>query len=108
MAEVEAAVVAAASAAASPADSRWSAARSQHDELIAGTQRGILVTHFFYIRFLDQRTVLLTGLTRDGTFLIENGKITKASRTSAGTRARCSCSTRSRTSAERSRRRRVR
>ena len=36
------------------------------------------MTHFFYIRFLDQRTVLLTGLTRDGTFLIENGKITKA------------------------------
>ena len=48
------------------------------DELIAGTQRGILVTHFFYIRFLDQRTVLVTGLTRDGTFLIESGKITKA------------------------------
>ena len=44
------------------------------DELIAGTQRGILVTHFFYIRSLDQRTVLLTGLTRDGTFLIENGQ----------------------------------
>jgi predicted Zn-dependent protease len=48
------------------------------DELIAGTQRGILVTHFFYIRSLDQRTVLLTGLTRDGTFLIENGKITRS------------------------------
>ena len=48
------------------------------DELIAETQRGVLVTHFFYIRFLDQRTVLVTGLTRDGTFLIENGKITKA------------------------------
>src|SRR4051812_2201877 len=40
------------------------------EELIAGTERGVLVTHFFYIRFLDQRTVLLTGLTRDGTFLI--------------------------------------
>jgi predicted Zn-dependent protease len=48
------------------------------DDLIAGTQRGILVTHFFYIRSLDQRTVLLTGLTRDGTFLIENGKITRS------------------------------
>jgi predicted Zn-dependent protease len=47
-------------------------------ELIAGTERGILVTHFFYIRFLDQRTVLLTGLTRDGTFLIEKGKVTQA------------------------------
>ena len=48
------------------------------DELIASTARGILVTHFFYIRSLDQRTVLLTGLTRDGTFLIENGKVTRA------------------------------
>ena len=47
------------------------------EELIAGTERGILVTHFFYIRSLDQRTVLLTGLTRDGTFLIEKGKITR-------------------------------
>ena len=37
-----------------------------------------LVTHFFYIRSLDPRTVLQTGLTRDGTFLIENGKITRA------------------------------
>lgn len=45
------------------------------EELIAGMKRGILITHFFYIRFLDQRTVLLTGLTRDGTFLVENGKI---------------------------------
>ncbi len=46
-------------------------------ELIAGTKRGILVTHFFYIRPLDPRTVMLTGLTRDGTFLIENGKVTQ-------------------------------
>ncbi len=48
------------------------------EELIAGTERGILVTHFFYIRSLDPRTVMLTGLTRDGTFLIENGKITQS------------------------------
>jgi predicted Zn-dependent protease len=47
------------------------------DELVAGTRRGILVTRFWYIRFLDPRTVLVTGLTRDGTFLIENGKITR-------------------------------
>ena len=46
------------------------------EELIAGTERGILVTRFWYIRSLDPRTVLVTGLTRDGTFLIENGKIT--------------------------------
>jgi predicted Zn-dependent protease len=48
------------------------------EELIAGCTRGILVTHFFYINSLDARTVLLTGLTRDGTFLIEKGKITQA------------------------------
>jgi predicted Zn-dependent protease len=48
------------------------------EELIAGCERGILVTHFFYIRSLEPRTVLNTGLTRDGTFLIEQGKITKA------------------------------
>jgi predicted Zn-dependent protease len=48
------------------------------EELIAGCERGILVTHFFYIRSLEPRTALQTGLTRDGTFLIEKGKITKA------------------------------
>ena len=47
------------------------------EQLVAGTQRGILVTRFWYIRFLDQRTVMVTGLTRDGTFLIENGKVTR-------------------------------
>jgi predicted Zn-dependent protease len=48
------------------------------EELIAGCERGILVTHFFYIRSLNPRTVLQTGLTRDGTFLIEQGKVTRA------------------------------
>lgn len=48
------------------------------EELIAGCERGVLVTHFFYIRSLDSRTVLQTGLTRDGTFLIERGKVTRA------------------------------
>ena len=47
------------------------------EDLIAGTERGILVTRFWYIRSLDQRTVMLTGLTRDGTFLVERGKITR-------------------------------
>ena len=47
------------------------------DDLIASTQRGILCTRFWYIRPVDQRTLLYTGLTRDGTFLIENGKITR-------------------------------
>lgn len=48
------------------------------EQIIAGTERGILVTHFFYIRSLEPRTVLQTGLTRDGTFLVEKGKITRA------------------------------
>ena len=48
------------------------------EDLIAGTERGILVTRFWYIRPVDPRTVLYTGLTRDGTFLIEKGKVTKA------------------------------
>ncbi|WP_046656677.1 TldD/PmbA family protein [Lysobacter capsici] len=44
-------------------------------ELIKGTQKGILVTRTWYIRMVDPQTVLLTGLTRDGTFYIENGVI---------------------------------
>jgi predicted Zn-dependent protease len=46
-------------------------------DLIAGTERGILVTRFWYIRSVDPQTVLLTGLTRDGLFLIEKGKVTR-------------------------------
>jgi predicted Zn-dependent protease len=45
------------------------------EELIASTKKGILVTRTWYIRMVDPQTVLLTGLTRDGTFYIENGKI---------------------------------
>lgn len=48
------------------------------EELIASTDYGILVTRFWYIRTVDPQTMLLTGLTRDGLFLIENGKITSA------------------------------
>ena len=44
-------------------------------DLVKGTQRGILVTRTWYIRMVDPQTVLLTGLTRDGTFYIENGAI---------------------------------
>jgi predicted Zn-dependent protease len=47
------------------------------EQLVAETERGILVTHFFYTNVLDARNGLMTGLTRDGTFLIENGKITR-------------------------------
>ncbi|MEP7344449.1 MAG: TldD/PmbA family protein [Gemmatimonadaceae bacterium] len=48
------------------------------EDLIESTERGVLVTRFWYIRPVDPRTILFTGLTRDGTFLIENGKISKA------------------------------
>ena len=51
---------------------------ASRDAMIAGTQRGILVSRLWYLREVDPRTLLYTGLTRDGTFLIENGKITKA------------------------------
>lgn len=45
------------------------------EELIANTKKGILVTRTWYIRMVDPQSLLLTGLTRDGTFYIENGKI---------------------------------
>ena len=48
------------------------------DDLVKSTPRGVLVTRLWYLRQVDPRTVLYTGLTRDGTFLIEDGKITKA------------------------------
>jgi len=44
-------------------------------ELIKGTAKGILVTRLWYIREVDPQTLLYTGLTRDGTFYIENGAI---------------------------------
>jgi predicted Zn-dependent protease len=44
-------------------------------DLVKGTKKGILVTRTWYIRSVDPQTVLLTGLTRDGTFYIENGEI---------------------------------
>jgi predicted Zn-dependent protease len=46
-------------------------------DMIKSTERGILVTRFWYIRPTDPRTISSTGLTRDGTFLIENGKVTR-------------------------------
>ena len=48
------------------------------DEMIRSTPRGVLVTRLWYLREVDPRTILYTGLTRDGTFLIEDGKISKA------------------------------
>jgi predicted Zn-dependent protease len=66
-----------------PADGAGPAARhlvvgagsASVDELIARTPRGLLITRLWYVRVVDQRTVLLTGMTRDGTFLIEDGVV---------------------------------
>jgi len=44
------------------------------DQMIASTERGILVTRLWYIREVDPYEKILTGMTRDGTFLVENGK----------------------------------
>ena len=48
------------------------------EEMIKSTERGILVTRFWYIRLVDPQSVLFTGLTRDGTFLIEGGRLKSA------------------------------
>ena len=45
------------------------------DDLIASTERGLLVTRFWYIRYVNPQTGQLTGLTRDGLFMVEKGKI---------------------------------
>lgn len=47
------------------------------EEMIRNTKRGVLVTRIWYIREVDPTTLVQTGLTRDGTFLIENGKISR-------------------------------
>jgi predicted Zn-dependent protease len=47
------------------------------EEMVASTQRGLLLTRFWYVRPVDPMTALFTGLTRDGCFLIENGKVTR-------------------------------
>jgi predicted Zn-dependent protease len=48
------------------------------DELVRDTKDGILVTRLWYIRGVDPQTILYTGLTRDGVFKIENGKVRHA------------------------------
>jgi predicted Zn-dependent protease len=48
------------------------------DDLVAGTERGLLLTCLWYIRAVDPQTLLLTGLTRDGVYLVEGGEIAGA------------------------------
>jgi predicted Zn-dependent protease len=47
------------------------------DDLIAGIERGLLVRRFWYVNVVNQRETILTGMTRDGLFLIEDGTVTK-------------------------------
>jgi len=45
------------------------------EQMIASTERGVLVTRLWYIREVDPYEKMLTGMTRDGTFLVENGRV---------------------------------
>ncbi|HEY9427340.1 MAG TPA: TldD/PmbA family protein [Gemmatimonadaceae bacterium] len=69
-----------ATATGAPQSIKLQGGSSSLDDMIAATERGVLVTRLWYLREVDPRTILYTGLTRDGTFLVENGKITKAIR----------------------------
>jgi predicted Zn-dependent protease len=53
-------------------------ASASPEEMVAATDRGLLLTTLWYIREVDPQTLLLTGLTRDGVFLVENGEVTGA------------------------------
>jgi len=61
-----------------PASLKMTGGDATVEQMIAATPRGILVTRLWYLREVDPRTILYTGLTRDGTFLVENGKVSKA------------------------------
>jgi predicted Zn-dependent protease len=47
------------------------------DELVRGVERGVLVTDLWYTRVLDPRTIVVTGLTRNGVWLVEDGRIVR-------------------------------
>ena len=49
--------------------------RQTVDQMIASTERGVLVTRLWYIREVEPFEKMLTGMTRDGTFLVENGRV---------------------------------
>jgi predicted Zn-dependent protease len=56
---------------------RMSGGSASLEDLIRGLDRGLLVTRLHYIRSIDPRTILYTGLTRDGVFWVENGEIVR-------------------------------
>ncbi|HWF37943.1 MAG TPA: TldD/PmbA family protein [Candidatus Acidoferrales bacterium] len=53
----------------------WSGGDKSIEDMVASTERGVLVTRLWYIRDVDPYKKILTGMTRDGTFLVENGRI---------------------------------
>ncbi len=58
-----------------PSNQIFASGDASVEDMIKNTKKGILVTRLWYIRSVDPQTLLYTGLTRDGTFYIENGKI---------------------------------
>jgi len=58
-----------------PLNSVMAAGTTPRDELIAGLDRGLLVTRFHYTNTVHPKLAIITGMTRDGTFLVEGGKI---------------------------------
>ena len=62
---------------ATPSNIILSGGDASVEDMIASIKRGVLITRFWYIRPLNPRTVAYTGLTRDGTFLIENGRVSR-------------------------------
>jgi predicted Zn-dependent protease len=58
----------------------FSGGKASVDEMVRSTERGILVTRLWYIREVDPYEKILTGMTRDGTFLIENGRLAGGTR----------------------------
>lgn len=58
-----------------PANLVLEAGSASEDELVGGVERGLLVTDFWYTRILDPRTQVVTGLTRNGVWLIESGRV---------------------------------
>jgi predicted Zn-dependent protease len=58
-----------------PLNLRMEPGMSPLDDLVASTERGLLVTRFHYSNVVNEKEAVLTGMTRDGTFLIEDGKL---------------------------------
>jgi len=58
----------------------FSGGKASTEEMIRSTERGLLITRLWYIREVDPYKKILTGMTRDGTFLVENGRVARAVR----------------------------